>query len=107
MLTSMEGQLTPSAYTPLRFTFLVWVMVIVGGSGNNWGSVLGGLLIGWLWLIVENAGPAFMGLFTSGMEPGPLRTHLVESAPHLRLLTLGIILLLVLRFSPRGLIPEK
>ena len=107
MLTSMEGQLTPGAYTPLRFTFLVWVMVIVGGSGNNWGAVLGGLLIGWLWLIVENAGPTFMELFTTGMAPGPLRTHLVESAPHLRLLTLGLILLLVLRFSPRGLIPEK
>ena len=107
MLTSMEGQLTPGAYTPLRFTFLVWVMVIVGGSGNNWGAVLGGLLIGWLWLIVENAGPTFMELFTTGMAPGPFRTHLVESAPHLRLLTLGLILLLVLRFSPRGLIPEK
>lgn len=107
MLTSMEGQLTPGAYTPLRFTFLIWVMVIVGGSGNNWGAVLGGLLIGWLWLIVENAGPTFMGLVVSGMEPGPLRTHLVESAPHLRLLTLGVILLLVLRFSPRGLIPER
>jgi ABC-type branched-subunit amino acid transport system permease subunit len=23
-------------------TFLIWVMVIVGGSGNNWGAVLGG-----------------------------------------------------------------
>ncbi len=107
MLTSMEGQLTPGAYTPLRFTFLVWVMVIVGGSGNNWGSVLGGLLIGWLWLIVENAGPTFMSLVTSNMEAGPVRSHLVESAAHLRLLTLGVILLLVLRFSPRGLIPEK
>ncbi len=107
MLTSMEGQLTPSNYSPLRFTFLVWVMVIVGGSGNNWGAVLGGLLIGWLWLIVENAGPTFMGLITSEMEAGPLRAHLVESAAHLRLLTLGVILLLVLRFSPRGLIPEK
>ena len=107
MLTSMEGQLTPGAYTPLRFTFLVWVMVIVGGSGNNWGAVLGGLLIGWLWLIVENAGPTFMGLITAGMEAGPLRSHLVDSAAHLRLLTLGVILLLVLRFSPRGLIPEK
>ena len=64
MLTSMEGQLTPSNYSPLRFTFLIWVMVIVGGSGNNWGSVLGGLLLGWLWLIVENAGPVFMGIIT-------------------------------------------
>lgn len=107
MLTSMEGQLTPSNYSPLRFTFLIWVMVIVGGSGNNWGSVLGGLLLGWLWLIVENAGPVFMGIITSPMADGALKAHLVEGAPHLRLITLGLVLLLVLRFSPRGLIPEK
>jgi branched-chain amino acid transport system permease protein len=107
MLTSMEGQLTPGNYSPLRFTFLIWVMVIVGGSGNNWGSVLGGLLIGWLWLIVENAGPVFMGYITMPLGDGALKAHLVEGAPHLRLLTLGVVLLLVLRFSPRGLIPEK
>ena len=107
MLTSMAGQLTPSEYSPLRFTFLIWVMVVVGGSGNNWGSVLGALLIGWLWLIVESLGPAMMGLITAGMADGWLKSHLVDSAQHMRLLTLGVILLLVLRFSPRGLIPEK
>jgi branched-chain amino acid transport system permease protein len=107
MLTSMEGQMTPSNYSPLRFTFLIWVMVIVGGSGNNWGAVLGGLLLGWLWLIVENAGPVFMGYVTMPLADGVLKAHLIESAPHLRLVTLGLVLLLVLRFSPRGLIPEK
>lgn len=107
MMTSMEGQLVPGTYNPLRFTFLIWVMVIVGGSGNNWGSVLGGLLIGWLWLIVESLGPGLMGVLTSGMADGWFKAHLVESAPHMRLLTLGVILLLVLRFSPRGLMPEK
>jgi branched-chain amino acid transport system permease protein len=107
MMTSMDGQLTPGTYNPLRFTFLVWVMVIVGGSGNNWGTVLGGLLIGWLWLVVENIGPTIMGYVTSGMPDGWLRSHLVGSAEHMRLLSMGVILLLVLRFSPRGLIPEK
>jgi branched-chain amino acid transport system permease protein len=107
MLTSMEGQLTPSNYSPLRFTFLIWVMVIVGGSGNNIGSVLGGILIAWLWLIVENAGPVIMSYATYFMPDGGLKTHLVASAAQLRLLTLGVILLLVLRFSPKGLIPEK
>lgn len=107
MLTSMAGQLTPGEYTPLRFTFLIWVMVVVGGSGNNWGSILGALLIGWLWLIVESLGPAVMGAITSGMADGWLKAHMVDSAQHMRLLTLGVILLLVLRFSPRGLIPEK
>ena len=107
MMTSMEGQLTPGTYNPLRFTFLIWVMVIVGGSGNNWGSLLGALLIGWLWLIVETVGPGIMAAVTASMVDGPLKTHLVDSAQHMRLLTLGVILLLVLRFSPRGLIPEK
>jgi len=107
MMTSMEGQLTPGTYNPLRFTFLIWVMVIVGGSGNNWGSILGALLIGWLWLIVETVGPGLMGIITAGMADGMLKTHLVDSAQHMRLLTLGVILLVVLRFSPRGLIPEK
>ncbi|OZA17346.1 MAG: branched-chain amino acid ABC transporter permease, partial [Rhodobacterales bacterium 17-64-5] len=107
MMTSMDGQLTPGTYNPLRFTFLVWVMVIVGGSGNNWGTVLGGLLIGWLWLVVENIGPNIMGLMTWPFPDGALKAHLLGSAEHMRLLTMGVILLLVMRFSPRGLIPEK
>jgi branched-chain amino acid transport system permease protein len=107
MMTSMDGQLTPGTYNPLRFTFLVWVMVIVGGSGNNWGTVLGGLLIGWLWLVVENIGPNIMGLITAPFPDSWLKAHLLGSAEHMRLLTMGVILLLVMRFSPRGLIPER
>ena len=107
MMTTMDGQLTPGTYNPLRYTFLVWVMVIVGGSGNNWGALLGGLLIGWLWLIVESLGPNIMMALTGQMMDGPLKDHLQDAAAHTRLLTLGVILLLVLRFSPKGLIPEK
>ncbi|SEM78303.1 amino acid/amide ABC transporter membrane protein 2, HAAT family [Gemmobacter aquatilis] len=107
IFVSMDGILNPGTYQPLRFTFLIWVMVIVGGSGNNWGAVLGALLIGWLYLIVEQVGPNIMGAITAGLPEGALKAHLVDSAQHMRLLTLGVILLLVLRFSPRGLLPEK
>lgn len=107
MLTSMEGQLTPPSYLPLRFTFLIWVMVIVGGSGNNWGSILGGLLIGWLYLAVEFLGPQAMEILTAGLPAGDLKDHLQDTAAHMRLLTLGVVLLVVMRFAPRGLIPEK
>jgi branched-chain amino acid transport system permease protein len=107
MLTSMEGQLTPPSYLPLRFTFLIWVMVIVGGSGNNWGSILGGLLIGWLYLAVEFLGPQMMEIITAGLPAGDLKDHLQDTAAHMRLLTLGVVLLLVMRFAPKGLIPEK
>jgi branched-chain amino acid transport system permease protein len=107
MMTTLDSQLTPGTYQPLRFTFLVWVMVIVGGSGNNWGAVLGGFLIWWLWVMVEPIGLWVMNLVTMGMPEGPLRTQLIDAAAHMRLLVMGVVLLLVLRFSPRGLLPEK
>jgi branched-chain amino acid transport system permease protein len=108
MMTTLDGQLTPGTYQPLRFTFLVWVMVIVGGSGSNLGSILGGFLIWWLWVMVEPIGFGLMELITSGMSEGYwLREHLMESAAHMRLLTMGFVLIIVLRFSPRGLIPER
>ncbi len=107
IMVSMHGILNPGTYNPLGFTFLVWVMVIVGGSGNNWGAILGALLIGWLWQMAETVGPTLMAVATADMGDGPFKQHLVDSAPHLRLLTVGVILLVVLRFNPRGLIPEK
>lgn len=108
MMTTLDGQLTPGTYQPLRYTFLIWVMVIVGGSGNNFGAVLGGFLIWFLWVQVEPIGYFLMNVITMGMaEDNALRVHLIDSVAHMRLLTMGLILLLVLRFSPRGLIPEK
>ncbi|MBT0956866.1 branched-chain amino acid ABC transporter permease [Alphaproteobacteria bacterium KMM 3653] len=108
MMTTLDGLLTPGTYQPLRFTFLIWVMVIVGGSGNNLGAVLGGFLIWWLWIQVEPLGAGLMGIITYPMADGSfLKGHLMESVQHMRLLTMGVILLLVLRFSPRGLLPEK
>ena len=107
MLATLDGQFTPASYQPLRFTFLVWVMVIVGGSGNNLGSILGGFVIWFFWIEAEPIGLALMNFVTSGMTlDSPLRLHLLENAAHTRLMTMGLVLLLVLRFSPRGLIPE-
>ena len=108
MMTTLDGQLTPGSYQPLRFTFLIWVMVIVGGSGNNFGAVLGGFLIWFLWVQVEPMSQYLVTLLTAGMaEDNAVRLHMMESVAYMRLLTMGLVLLLVLRFSPRGLIPEK
>ena len=108
MLTTLDGIFTPASYQPLRFTFLIWVMVIVGGSGNNLGSILGGFVIWFFWIEAEPIGLALIELLTSGMaQDSALRLHLIENAAHTRLATMGVVLLLVLRFSPRGLIPER
>ncbi len=108
MMVSMDGQQTPSSYEPLRYTFLIWVMVIVGGAGNNWGAVLGGFVIWFLWVQVEPAGRWVMEIATAGMaDDSELKQHLLGSAAYMRLLTMGVALLLMLRFAPRGLIPER
>ncbi len=107
MLVTQDGLLNPGTYNPLRYTFLIWVMVIVGGSGNNWGAILGAMLIWYLWTKLEGWGPDMMSWVTAGMADGPLKSHLTDMAAHVRVLAMGIVLLLVLRFSPRGLLPER
>ncbi len=83
-------------------------MVIVGGSGNNWGSVLGGFLIWFVWIQAEPAGLWLIEMITSPLAAdSALRAHLLEAAPHMRMIFMGAILLIVMRFSPRGLIPER
>ncbi|NQV43925.1 MAG: branched-chain amino acid ABC transporter permease [Rhodospirillales bacterium] len=107
MLTTLDGQLTPGTYHPLRFTFLIWVMVIVGGSGNNLGSVLGGFLIWFVWIEAEPVGVWLIDNVTVWMgEDNPLRLHLMETAQHMRIFMMGLVLLLVMRFHPSGILPE-
>jgi len=108
MITTLDSQLQPTAYQPLRFTFLIWVMVIVGGSGNNFGAVLGGFLIWWLWIMVEPLGNWIAEVSTAGFADGHwFKVRMEDAAAHFRLFTMGLVLLLVLRFSPRGLMPER
>ena len=49
MMVTYDGLFTPGSYRPMRYTFLIWVMVIVGGSGNNFGAILGGFVVWFLW----------------------------------------------------------
>ena len=108
MLTTLDGQFTPGAYQPLRFTFLIWVMVIVGGSGNNWGAVLGGIVVWFFWIQAEPIGIWLVDNATAWLGEGSaIRQHFMDNAAFMRLTTMGLLLLLTLRFAPRGLIPER
>ena len=108
MLTTLDGQFTPGSSRPLRFTFIIWLMVIIGGSGNNLGSIFGGFFIWFIWIEAEPLSIGFMNMLAGGLEyDNPLRMHLLGSAAHLRLFIMGLLLLLALRFMPKGVIPEK
>jgi len=108
MMVTLDGQFTPNAYNPLRFTFLIWVMVVVGGSGNNLGAILGGFVIWFFWVQAEPIGLWLVQALTASMDPSSsLQKHLMDSAAHMRLMVMGLILLIMLRFRPHGLVPEK
>jgi branched-chain amino acid transport system permease protein len=79
----------------------------VGGSGNNLGSVVGGFLIWFLWIEAEPVGFWLADLSTSFLEKDNyLRQHLLNNAQYIRLIFMGAVLLVVMRFSPDGILPE-
>ena len=107
MMTTLDGQFVPGTYHPLRFTFLIWVMVIIGGSGNNYGSILGGFLVWFFWVQSEILAQQLMYVMTLPLVvDNPIRLHLLENAGQSRLIMMGLVLLCIVRFAPKGLIPE-
>jgi len=108
MMVTYDGLFTPGSYRPMRYTFLIWVMVIVGGSGNNFGAILGGFAVWFLWIEAAPIALFLINLFTSGLEEtNALKAHLIESIPYFRFLMMGIGLLLIMRYRPKGILPEK
>lgn len=108
MLVTLDGQFTAGAYQPLRYTFLIWVMVIIGGAGNHRGAVYGAFLIWFVWVQAETAGLWIAGTASALLAPdNPLRATLEQSPAQLRYVVMGLILVFVMRFAPRGLIPEE
>ncbi|GIT07566.1 MAG: hypothetical protein CM1200mP30_11960 [Pseudomonadota bacterium] len=96
MLTTLDGQFTPGSYIPLRFTFLIWVMVIIGGSGNNLGAIIGAFITWFVWVEAEPVALWLVGHVNLLLdETNPLRSHLQEVAPHMRMVLMGLILILV------------
>ena len=108
MLVTQDGLFTPGSYRPMRYTFLIWVMVIVGGSGNNFGAILGGFAVWFLWIEAAPIALFLINFFTVNMsDTNAFKTHLIESVPYFRYLMMGLGLLLIMRYRPKGILPEK
>ena len=73
-------------------TFYVWVAVMLGGSGSNRGALFGGFVI-----VAIREGTRFLNAF----EFIPF-----DIAP-LRLLLIGVIIVLLMRFRPQGVLPPQ
>ncbi len=108
MLVSMLQIFDPGSYQPINHTFLFWVMVIVGGAGNNWGALLGAIFIYLVWVL---SGPLSQTLFywisswTTQIGWGAI-PEIDSRSLQMRVFVLGAVVVLALRYAPRGLIPE-
>ena len=108
MLVTYDGLFTPSSYQPLRYTFLIWVMVLLGGTGNNYGAILGGFAVWFIWIESAPFALFIINLLTFQLDEGnEIKSHLINSIPYFRYLMMGLGLLLVMRYRPKGLLPEK
>jgi len=85
------GFIAPDTYLPI-LTFQVWAMLIVGGSGNNRGAILGAVLVWGLWALSAAAVSAFV--------PAEQQAR----AASLQIVMIGVGLCLILLLRPRGIL---
>ncbi|AEF96249.1 branched-chain amino acid ABC transporter permease [Methanotorris igneus] len=84
------GYISPDMFMPI-ITFLIWMMVIIGGKANNYGVLVGVLIVD----LIER-GTQILGNYDLPIEPA-----------NLRMILIGLLLILFVMYRPYGLIPEK
>jgi branched-chain amino acid transport system permease protein len=94
LYVSFIGFVSPFDFLPI-VTFQIWAMLIVGGSGNNRGALLGALVVWAIW--------AASGAVVAKLVPP---SHAAQGAA-IQVILIGLVLVLMLLFRPRGLIGEQ
>jgi branched-chain amino acid transport system permease protein len=88
------GYIAPEDFLSI-LTFQLWAMLIVGGSGNNKGAILGAIVVWALWTVSGNA-------LREAVPPAEQ-----ARAAALQIVLVGVLLAAMLVWRPRGLIGEK
>ncbi|UOM37273.1 branched-chain amino acid ABC transporter permease [Acuticoccus sp. I52.16.1] len=87
------GFIAPENFLP-TLTFQVWAMLIVGGSGNNRGAILGAVLVWAIW--------AASGALIGAVVPAAMQAR----AASLQIVCIGVALCAILLTRPGGLLGE-
>ena len=88
------GFIAPDNYQS-ALTFQIWTMLIVGGSGNNLGAILGAGLI---WAIWSASGLAIGAFFAAEDQ---------ARAAALRIVAIGVLMATSILLRPRGILGER
>ncbi|CAM3812340.1 branched-chain amino acid ABC transporter permease [Vreelandella rituensis] len=110
VMTTFNSLFDPQGYLPLNHTFLVLVMVILGGPGNNLGTIFGAVAVYIIWIMSEPLALFLMQLAVSlgeGVFGWDFPANMESRALQARVFVIGLLITLVLRFAPKGLLPEK
>jgi len=94
LYVSFIGFVSPFDFVPV-ITFQIWTMLIVGGSGNNKGALLGALIVWGVW--------SASGTVISKIVPAAFQTQ----GGAMQAILIGCVLVCTLLFKPRGLIGEE
>jgi branched-chain amino acid transport system permease protein len=87
--------ISPGTFTHFFGTFIIWAMLMVGGSGNNKGAILGAYMVWGLWTI------------TLQIQGYDIPTALSSRIFFIRDFLLGALIVIVLLLRPQGLMPEE
>ncbi len=94
----------PDQFDPLS-TFTIYVMVILGGSANNRGVIIGAFLfyfLDWISVRLKDYIPVTMsGLF------GDFLRWFVLNIAYFRLMIIGAVLILLILYRPQGIFKER
>lgn len=94
LYASFIGFVSPQDFQPM-LTFQVWTMLVVGGSGNNKGAVLGALLMWAVWTL--------SGSLSQQLLPADLQVK----GGAAQVVLIGLVLMATLVWRPRGLVGEE
>ena len=94
-----------NTFDTAKVTFLVWVMLVLGGSGNNRGAMLGALLIWTIWSASELMIGSAMNFIDNAFNSFDT-TALETRAGFLRMMLIGILMQVILQRYPGGILPE-
>ena len=92
------GGVYPRDFIPI-VTFMVIVMVMLGGPANNKGVLLGAAIV----TLIDQ-------LFNASIFNAlgvPLPKNILLAIPYIKYMVMGILIVLLLMYRPQGLIPEK
>ncbi len=90
--------INPDGFIPLM-TFQAWTIVVLGGAGNNTGTLLGAVIF-WAYTTITRFGlPALLPLLGLPLDDARLGAF--------RIMVIGLVLIVVMMWRPQGVLGRK